>query len=126
MSKIKLLLVDDEKEFVVTLAERLSLRNIDPVCTFSGDEAIQRIAALAPDVMVLDLKMPGTEGMEVLRHVKKIKPKIQIIILTAHGSEKDENEARWLGAFEYLEKPIDIETLTREIKRAYHKKMFEL
>ena len=119
MAKINLLLVDDETEFVVTLSERLALRNFDSTCVFNGDEAIERIATRQPDVMILDLKMPGTDGMEVLRRVRKSHPDIQVIILTGHGSEKDEADARRLGAFAYLNKPVEIETLTKYINRAY-------
>ena len=122
MAKKSLLLVDDETEFVVTLSERLALRNFDSSCVFSGDDALQRITARKPDVMVLDLKMPGTDGMEILRQVRKNHPDIQVIILTGHGSEKDERDARRLGAFEYLNKPVDIETLTEHIRRAYDHK----
>ncbi|MEW6113029.1 MAG: response regulator, partial [Thermodesulfobacteriota bacterium] len=76
-----------------------------------------------PDVMVLDLKMPGIDGMEVLKRVRKAYPQVQVIILTGHGSEKDEAEARRLGAFAYLQKPVDIEKLIRTLKDAYKKKM---
>ncbi len=122
MEKINILLVDDEKEFVATLAERMQLRNFDSTFALNGDEALQLLKVQAPDVMILDLKMPGTDGMDVLRHVKKTHPEIQVIILTGHGSEKDEDEARRLGAFEYLKKPVDIETLAKHIKHAFQNK----
>lgn len=73
--------------------------------------------------MILDLKMPGIDGMEVLRRVKKTYPDVQVIILTGHGSEKDEKDARRLGAYDYLRKPVDIDELVRHIKRAYKKKI---
>jgi DNA-binding response OmpR family regulator len=76
-----------------------------------------------PDVMVLDLKMPGIDGMEVLRQVRKAYPKIQVIILTGHGTEKDEEEAKRLGAFEYLEKPVNLDVLVKKMKAAYRRKM---
>ena len=75
-----------------------------------------------PDVMVLDLKMPGMDGMEVLRRAKKAYPGVQIIMLTGHGSEKDEQEARRLGVFEYLQKPVPIEKLMKTITEAYKSK----
>jgi DNA-binding response OmpR family regulator len=76
-----------------------------------------------PDVMVLDLKMPGIDGMEVLRRIRKAYPEVQVIILTGHGTEKDEKEARKLGAYEYLQKPVDIERLIDTIKNAYRRKI---
>jgi DNA-binding response OmpR family regulator len=68
--------------------------------------------------MVLDIKMPGIDGMEVLRRVRKAYPRIQVIMLTAHGTDKDEEEAQRLGAFAYLNKPADLEVLTKTIKAA--------
>jgi DNA-binding response OmpR family regulator len=76
-----------------------------------------------PDVMVLDLKMPGIDGMEVLRQVRKAYPNIQVIILTGHGSEKHEEEAKRLGAFDYLEKPVNLDVLVKKMKAAYRRKM---
>jgi two-component system response regulator CpxR len=74
-----------------------------------------------PDVMVLDLKMPGVNGMDVLRKVKKERPHVEVIILTGHGSEKDKSTALELGAFSYLEKPVDIEVLSKTMQEAYNK-----
>ena len=71
-----------------------------------------------PDVMVLDLRMPGIDGMEVLRRVKKTYPQIEVIIMTGHGSDKDEEEARRLGAFDYLRKPVDINHLMETVRNA--------
>jgi len=122
MEPLKILLVDDEEEFVSTLAERLQLRHFAPEYTLSGDAALGLLEKKMPDVLILDLKMPGLDGMEVLRRTKKTAPEIPVIILTGHGSDKDENEARRLGAFEYLKKPIDIDTLIQHIQRACHPK----
>ena len=118
MSKFKILLVDDEEEFVKTLGERLEMRGLGPDTAFTGEQALQRIAEEEPDIMVLDIKMPGIDGMEVLRRVRKAYPRIQVIMLTAHGTEKDVEEAQRLGAFSYLRKPADLETLTKTIKAA--------
>ena len=123
MNKIKLLLVDDEKEFVTTLSERLQMRNFDSTCVFNGDEALHSITINVPDVMILDLKMPGTGGMEVLRRLKFTHPEIRVIVLTGHGSEKDKEEAFRLGAFEYLQKPVDIKKLTKHIQYAFENKI---
>lgn len=122
MEQIKLLLVDDEQEFVKTLSERISMRNLNSEVAHDGEEALKIVKDEVPDVMVLDLKMPGIDGMEVLRRVKKAYPDVQVIILTGHGSEKDEKTARKLGAYEYLQKPAEIDTLVSVIKRAYKNK----
>ena len=111
-----------KKNLVKSLSERLQLRDFDSNLAYDGEQAIQLVTDEVPDVMVLDLKMPGIDGMEVLRRVKKKFPGVQVIILTGHGSEKDEIEARKLGAFEYLQKPTDLDTLVGTLKRAYRAK----
>lgn len=123
MEKIKVLLVDDEKEFVDALKERLEIRDLPSGVAYNGEQALQIVEDEIPDVMVLDLKMPGIDGMEVLRRIRKAYPEVQVIILTGHGSEKDEEEARRLGAFEYLQKPVDIDELVRLLRLAYKKKI---
>ena len=122
MEKIKILLVDDEKEFVETLSERIRMRDHDSAVALDGEEALKRIDDDLPDVVVLDLKMPGIDGMEVLRRIRTAYPNVQVIMLTGHGSDKDEKEARKLGAFEYLQKPVEIDTLMKKIKKAYKQK----
>lgn len=126
MEEIKVLLVDDEDEFVKSLSERIQMRDIESGVAFNGEEALGIVDEDMPDVMVLDLKMPGIDGLEVLRRVRKTYPDVQVIMLTGHGSEKDEREARRLGAFEYLQKPTEIDRLVETIKKAYkHKKTIE-
>ena len=120
-SKPKFLLVDDEKEFVLTLSERLETRNLKSAIAYDGEEALSITETDAPDVMVLDLKMPGIDGLEVLRRVKREKPATEIIILTGHGSEQEERQAMELGAFAYLEKPVNIDVLTETMKQAYNR-----
>ncbi|MBW2574541.1 MAG: response regulator [Deltaproteobacteria bacterium] len=122
MKEMKLLLVDDEEEFVKTLSERLEMRHIQSDVALSGKEALKTMDEDIPDVMVLDLKMPVMDGMEVLRLTKKAYPGVQIIMLTGHGSEKDEEEARRLGVFEYLHKPVEIENLMQIVTKAYKNK----
>lgn len=117
--KFNLLLVDDEKEFVSTLAERLQMRGFQPQVAFSGEEALEMLKRNVPDVMVLDLKMPGIDGLEVLRRVKKRHPRVQVIILTGHGSERDEAAARRLGAFDHLQKPVDLNDLVQVMGQAF-------
>lgn len=117
----KVLLVDDEQEFVQTLSERLNTRNYGSYPVFDGEQALDFLGSETPDVMVLDLKMPGVEGVEVLRKTKESNPEIEIIILTGHGSEEDKKICMGLGAYAYLNKPVDIVQLTEIIDKAYEK-----
>lgn len=120
---IRILLVDDEEEFVTTLAERMEMRGFDASVAFDGQKAMETLKTRVPDVMVLDLRMPGIDGMEVLERVKKTNPEAQVIILTGHGSYKDEEQARRLGAFDYLQKPVGVDTLVKSIQKAYQQKI---
>lgn len=115
---IRVLYVDDEEDFVRTLAERMDMRDLGGGVALSGREALEMLEEDRPDVMVLDLRMPGLDGLEVLRRVKRAYPEIEVVILTGHGSEHDEAEARRLGAFDYLRKPVELETLMDAIRRA--------
>ena len=117
----KVLLVDDEQEFVKTLSERLTLRNMGSAVVHDGKSALDLIEQDDPDVMVLDLKMPGESGIDVLRKVKETHPKIEVIILTGHGSEDDKKQCMELGAFDYLHKPLNITELSDVIKKANEK-----
>ncbi len=115
----KVLLVDDEREFVQTLSERLMLREIGSAVVYDGEEALRLVAEDEPEVLVLDLKMPGIDGMEVLRRLKRDYPKVEVIILTGHGSERDKDACLQMGAFAYLEKPVDIDRLSQVMQEAY-------
>ena len=114
----KVLLVDDEREFVQTLSERLLMRDMGSAVAYDGESALHMVAEEEPEVMILDLKMPGIDGIEVLRRVKETRPDIEVIILTGHGSEVDRETCMKLGAFAYLQKPVDIEVLSETIKKA--------
>ncbi|HKN18943.1 MAG TPA: response regulator [Dissulfurispiraceae bacterium] len=120
---IKVLLVDDEVAFVNTLAQRLRMRKLLVDTVYDGEQALSYIKQIEPDVIVLDLKMPGLHGIEVLREIKKIKREIQVIILTGHGTDKDEEEAKKLGGFDFLRKPADIDLLLSKIKEAFSDKL---
>lgn len=117
----KVLLVDDEREFVQTLSERLQMRDFSSAAVFDGEEALSIIDEDEPEVMVLDLKMPGVDGLEVLRRVKRDHPDVEVIVLTGHGSKEIEERCLEMGAFAYLEKPVDIDTLTYTMQEAYRK-----
>jgi CheY-like chemotaxis protein len=114
----KVLLVDDEEEYVLTLSERLQTRNFDSDVVYDGEQALSFVAGEAPDVMVLDLRMPGMDGMEVLRRVKRDHPNIEVIIVTGHGTEQDKRMAEELGAFAYLKKPVKIDVLAETMNKA--------
>ncbi len=117
----KVLLVDDEREFVQTLSERLMLRDVNSAVAYDGESALNLIDEDEPDVMILDLKMPGIDGIEVLKRVKRTRPDIEVIILTGHGSEVDRETCMSLGAFAYLQKPVDIDLLSETLKAANQK-----
>nr|WP_321258684.1 response regulator [uncultured Pseudodesulfovibrio sp.] len=117
----KVLLVDDEREFVQTLSERLMMRDMGSAVVYDGESALNLVQEDEPEVMILDLKMPGIDGIEVLRRVKSEHPNIQVIILTGHGSEKDRQICMELGAFAYLHKPVDIDVLSETLKAANEK-----
>ncbi len=117
----KVLLVDDEREFVQTLSVRLQMRDLSSAVAYDGEEALSYVEQEEPEVMILDLRMPGIDGVEVLRRVKKTHPNVEVIILTGHGTEKDEALTREMGAFAYLEKPVEIDELARTVRQAYEK-----
>lgn len=117
----RVLLVDDEREFVQTLSERLLMRDMGTVVAYDGMQALSIIDEDEPDVVILDLKMPEIDGIEVLRRVKANHPQVEVIVLTGHGSNEDKNACQKLGAFAYLQKPVDINVLTGIMKAAYEK-----
>jgi DNA-binding response OmpR family regulator len=115
---IEILIVDDEVEFAEAFAERLRLRGFAAHIAHSGEQALRIVDQGAAKVMMLDLKMPGMDGLEVLRRVKKSHPEVEVIILSGHGSEIDEAYVRNLGAFAYLRKPADIGDILEAVKKA--------
>ena len=117
----RVLLVDDEREFVQTLSERLLMRDMGSAVAYDGESALNLIKEDEPEVMILDLKMPGIDGIEVLKRVKQTNPDIEVIILTGHGSDVDRRTCMKLGAFAYLQKPVDIDLLSDTLKQANEK-----
>ena len=117
----KILLVDDEREFVQTLSERLIMRDMGSVVAYDGESALSMVDEEEPEVMILDLKMTGINGIEVLRKVKTRHPDVEVIILTGHGSEEERATCMKLGAFVYLHKPVNIDLLTVILKQANEK-----
>lgn len=124
MNKTRVLIVDDEAEFANTLAERLCLRGFDAVSVGNADEAISAIKGdWVPDIALLDLKMPGLSGLDVLEMIKKHDPDIEAIMITGHGSTASGIEGMNRGLFDYLMKPVDINDLVTKINEAVQKKL---
>ena len=117
--KISVLLVDDEKDFVESLAERLQLRDFNVATALNGDEAIKLVEENDFDVIVLDVKMPGKDGVETLKEIKNIEQLSQVIMLTGHATVKTAIEGMKSGAFDYLMKPTDTDELIEMINDAY-------
>ena len=117
----KVLLVDDEREFIQTLSERLMMRDMGSAVAYDGESALKLIKDDEPEVIIVDLKMPGIDGFDVLRKVKETHPEIEVIIVTGHGSQEDRRLCMDLGAFAYLQKPLDINVLSDTIQEANEK-----
>ncbi len=117
--KIKVLMVDDEDQFRSTTAKILSRKGYDTTMAASGEEALEILETSDQDVVVLDIKMPGMDGHEVLVRIKEMRPDIQVIMLTGHGTMDSAKESLKHKAFEYLNKPCDIDLLTAKINDAY-------
>ena len=118
MSAWNILLVDDEVEFISTLAERLEIRGIDARVVYDGEAALKAVAENEPQVMVLDVMMPGIKGLDVLQRVKEEHPKVQVILLTGQGKTRDGIEGMKLGAFFYMMKPLDLDELIAKMGEA--------
>ena len=119
----KVLLVDDEEEFVETLAERMRSRGMDVATCGSGVDALQLVDDEDFDVVVLDLKMPGIDGLDALKRIKRRRPDIQVVLLTGYATVEKGVEAIKEGALEFLEKPVDLSSLTDAIHKAKATKM---
>ncbi|MCU0579372.1 MAG: response regulator [Desulfobacterota bacterium] len=119
----KVLLVDDEVDFLDTLSERMRARGMEVSTSSSGAEALKKVEQESYDVIILDLMMPGVDGLEALKILKEKKPELQVILLTGHASVEKGIEAMKLGAMDFLEKPADLSQLTDKIKKAQAKKM---
>jgi DNA-binding NtrC family response regulator len=119
----KVLLVDDEQDFLETLADRMRNRGMAVDTSTSAIDALKRIDTTSYDAIILDLMMPGMDGLEALKLVKERRPELQVILLTGFGTLEKGIEAMKLGATDFVEKPADLETLTQKIKNAHAKKM---
>ena len=125
MEALKVLLVDDEIEFVETLLKRLKKRGLDVTTAGNGEEALSRLELNPADVVVLDVKMPGMDGIDVLREIKSRCPLVEVIMLTGHANVEVAIQGMELGAFDYLMKPMDIDELLYKIQDAHQKKSIQ-
>ncbi len=119
--KIRVMIADDEEEFASTLSTRLKLRKFLTTTCNSGTTTLSAIEEEAPDVLILDLKMPDLDGLEVLSEVKENYPKVEVIMLTGHGSFEAGREGMEMGAYDYIMKPVDLGLLVEKILAAYKK-----
>jgi len=120
--KVRVLLVDDEEQFVETLAQRLEARDFTVATAFNGDQALDYLKGRDVDVVVLDVLMPGLSGIDTLREMKKIRPLTEVIMLTGHATVETAIEGMKLGAFDYLMKPTEIDELVEKITKAQRRK----
>jgi DNA-binding NtrC family response regulator len=118
----KVLLADDEKDFVEMLSLRLKEVGEKITVAYSGQEALDTLEQADIDVVILDIKMPGMDGIETLREIKKQFPLVEVIMLTGHGSTETAVEGMKLGAFDYLMKPADFDDLTLKLEGARKRK----
>jgi len=121
MEDIRLLLVDDELAFINSLSKVFKNKGIVPETAGNGEECLSLLEKKSVDVVVLDVKMPGMNGIETLRHIKSKYPETEVILLTGHANTRDGVEGVKSGAFDYLSKPIEIEHLLGKIKQAFEK-----
>lgn len=122
METFSVLLVDDEEEFLRTIIKRLGKRGIDATGATRGEQALELMTESARDVVVLDVKMPGMDGLEVLKRIKTQWPSTEVIMLTGHASVEAAVEGMDRGAFDYLMKPADFEDLLYKLEDAFRKK----
>ena len=118
---IRLLLVDDEEHFRHTISKRMKKRGLAPREAGSGEECLSILEKTPMDIVVLDVKMPGMNGIEVLRQINKKFPKTEVILLTGHSTTQDGVDGIKTGAFDYLSKPIELEHLVGKIRQAFEK-----
>ncbi len=125
MTDFRVLLVDDETDFLETLVKRLTKRNLDVAGVESGESALAALEAAPVDVVVLDVRLPGIDGVETLRRIKQTSPLIEVILLTGHANMEVAVEGMELGAFDYLIKPVDIDELLYKMQDAGKKKAIQ-
>jgi two-component system OmpR family response regulator len=125
MASFRVLIVDDEEEFVETIVKRLKERGLAAEGVTSGKQALELMQTQDFDVVILDVKMPGMDGIETLREIKKRKPMTEVIMLTGHGSVESGIQGLQLGAYNYVMKPVPLDELLEQMNQAYERKVIE-
>lgn len=113
MEPVRVLIVDDEEELTSALEDRLNLRGFQATGVTTGADALAHLEEIPCDVVLLDVKMPGLGGLEVIQKIKNNYPNLEVILLTGHGSAQDAERGMELGAYDYLMKPVKIEVLAQ-------------
>ena len=122
MSEMKLMMVDDEERFLESMEKLLKRKGYDVVTATSGEQCLDKLAQEPFDVVILDVKMPGIDGVETLKRLKSIRPLTEVIMLTGHGTVENAVEGMHQGAFDYLLKPCDIDNLVSKMNGAFKAK----
>lgn len=123
MKRAHILLVDDEVTFANNIAKLISKRGFEVKAVYNGESAVQALDENDFDVIILDLKMPGLDGLATLRIIKGKKPEVEVIILTGHGTMESGIDGIELGAFDFLMKPVRFDDLYEKIRQAYQRKL---
>jgi two-component system OmpR family response regulator len=125
MDRFKVIVIDDEVDFVDTMVKRLKDKGLESYGAMNGPDGLELVESKDPDVVVLDVKMPKMSGIEVLREIKKKKPLTEVIMLTGHGSVEAGIQGLQLGAYNYVMKPVPFNELLNLIVQAYDRKLIE-
>ncbi|MCK8601597.1 response regulator [Desulfoferrobacter suflitae] len=122
MEGFRVLVVDDELDFLETIVKRLQRRKVDVIGVESGKAALELLEQQQFDVVILDVRMPGMDGLDTLKEMKRKAPLMEVIMLTGHASVESGMQGMQLGAFDYVMKPASINDLLEKIKQAYERK----
>lgn len=125
MSEYKVLMVDDEQDFLNTFQKRLRRRKVDVDAVTCGEDALEYMENNSPDIVILDVKMPGMDGITVLNKIKRKYPLVEVILLTGHANMEVAAEGMEIGAFDYVLKPASLDELMFKIEDAYKRKTLQ-
>jgi len=123
MGPFRIMVVDDEEDFLETIVKRLRRRRVDVTGVESGLEALRKLEEEPFDVVILDVKMPGMDGIDVLKRIKKRWPRVEVIMLTGHASVESGIQGLQHGAFDYVMKPAELDDLMEKVRRAHQRKL---
>ncbi len=122
MAGFRVLIVDDEPDFLETIVKRLRKRQVDATGVGSGEEALELLQGQSFDVVILDVRMPGMDGIETLKEIKRKSPLTEVIMLTGHASVESGVQGMQFGAFDYVVKPADFDELMEKVSQATERK----